>query len=421
MMVKERQLTNGVRVLMEKLPGMRSVTVGIWARAGSVMESPAQNGISHFIEHMLFKGTKRRNYKQIAEEIDNIGGQMNAFTSKEMTCYYAKVIDERLDVAVDVLCDMYCHSVFDEKELKKEKGVVLEEIAMSGDNPEDVAHEKISETFFAGNCLGQTILGPAENIRRFTRDDIRAYMNERYFAENTVVAVVGNYDEEALLAMLEEKLECLPKKGGPAYVAKDELWAPKKSFCLVEKDIEQAHVGLAFPSLTFDHKDKYALSVLSNVLGGSMSSRLFQKIREEMGMAYSVYCYSSLYRNNGMLAIYAGTSAENAPKANDAILAEVRRMKSDLLTKDELENTKEQLRGNYILGQESSSAKMNAIGRSAMLGCKPKEEAEVLSLLSAVTMDDIARVAETVFDEEKMSGIFVGAVAGCRSLEAMFS
>ena len=420
-MVRENRLSNGVRVYGEYLPDMRSVTIGIWAKAGSVMETQEQNGISHYIEHMLFKGTERRGYQQIAAEIDNIGGQANAFTAKEMTCYYVKVMDERLSVATDVLCDMFCHSVFDAKEMEKEKGVILEEIAMSNDNPEDLAHEKMAETFFAGNAIGKTILGPAENVRRFTREDIREYMDECYYAENVIVAVVGNYDEAWLLDELEKKLGGIQSKGAPLSFPKDELWKPERHYLSIKRDVEQAHVGIGFPAESFLDPRKYALSAVANLLGGSMSSRLFQKIREEMGMAYSIYCYPAIYSSHGMLAIYAGTSSENAPKAVRAVLEEVKRLKKELITPEELHNTKEQLRGNFILGQESSAAKMNSIGKNVLLGGSPLSEEDVLESLNQVDMDAVREAVDMVFDEEKMTGVFVGAVDHCGEVEDLFS
>jgi len=418
---REHRLSNGIKVIGEPLPDMRSVTLGIWTRAGSVMETAEQNGISHFIEHMLFKGTEKRTYRQIAEEIDNMGAQTNAFTAKEMTCYYVKVIDEKLSAAADVLCDMVCHSVFAEAEMKKEKGVILEEIAMSGDNPEDVAHEKMAGTFFEGNSLGKTILGPADNIRRFQRSDILSYMDSYYFAENVAVVVVGNYDEAKLLDELEKKLGSIPSRGGAAAFPENPDWRPQKSFLAVEKDTEQVHIGMVFPSFAFLDPRKYALSVVANIFGGSMSSRLFQKIREEMGMVYSIYCYPALYSGQGMLAIYAGTSPENTPKVTEAVLQEIRNFKKDCITPEELINTKEQLRGNYILGQESSSAKMNAIGKNVILGGGPLTEQEVLQRLAAVTMEDVREVIGTIFDESKMTGVFVGATQKCGDLRGLLS
>ncbi len=421
MYYRENRLSNGIRVIGELLPDMRSVTIGIWAKAGSVMETDAQNGISHFIEHMLFKGTKNRSYKQIAEEIDNVGGQANAFTAKEMTCYYVKVIDEKLSVAIDVLCDMFCNSVFEEAEMKKERGVILEEISMSNDNPEDVVHEKMAETYFAGNALGKTILGPAKNVQGFKRQDILDYMGQYYFAENVVVVVVGNYSEEKLLADLEEKLGGIPGKGAEAVFPKNEAWQPKKSFLTVKKDIEQVHIGMVFPAFEFLDNRKYALSVVANIFGGSMSSRLFQKIREEMGMAYSIYCYPAIYCGNGMLAIYAGASADNTPKVVDAVLTEIHNLKQNFISQEELINTKEQLRGNFILGQESSSSKMNAIGKNVILGGVALTEEEVLKHLAEVTMDDVHEAIAEVFDEEKMAGVFVGDTKKCDPLKGIFS
>lgn len=414
----QRQLKNRVRLVGEMLPGARSVTVGIWVKAGSVTETSTQNGMSHFIEHMLFKGTENRTYKQIAEEIDNVGGQMNAFTSKECTCYYVKVMDEKLDVALDVLCDMFCNASFAPAELDKERGVVLEEIAMSNDSPEDVAHETLSQTYFAGSPLAQTILGPAENVRAFTRDGLLDYMQGYYFADNVLVAAVGNFDEDALAEMLEEKLSCV-RPSGFQRVRKQQGWAPRPAFAVVEKDIEQVHIGMGLPAYDFMDPRKYAMSVVINVLGGSMSSRLFQHIREELGMAYSVYSYPASYSNAGMMAIYAGTSADNAPQVVEMIMQELRRMRSEMLTAEELQNTKEQLRGNFVLGQESSSARMNSLGKNMLLAGRVLTEEEILQKLDGVTLPDVQEAIEHMFDFEKLTLTLVGAVKDAQAFEGL--
>lgn len=417
-MVIEKKLSNGITFYGEKISGLRSVTLGIWVKAGSIIETEKENGISHFIEHMLFKGTKRRTYRQIAEEMDNIGGQMNAFTSKECTCYYAKVMDEKLPVATDILTDMFCNSVFEEAEMGKEKGVVLEEIAMSNDNPEDVAHETLAIEYFQGNPLAKTILGPGENVKAFTKGDIQQYMGKYYGGDNVIVVAVGNFDEESLVAELEEKLAAVGP--GKRVAHKDSLWEPKPSFVTVPKDVEQIHMTMAMPAYHFTDKRKYALSVVANIFGGSMSSRLFQRIREEMGMAYSIYSYPSVYTTEGMLCIYAGMSSENAENVTESVLEEMRRMTREMITQEELYNTKEQLRGNFILGQESTSAKMSAIGKNVLLGGGVKTEEEVLQELADVTLADVEEAIHTAFDERRMTGVYVGNVKNPDKLKKYF-
>lgn len=413
----QKILSNGVRVVVEKLKEVHSATIGIWVKAGSVNEMPETNGISHFIEHMLFKGTEHRGYLQISSEIDHIGGQLNAFTGKECTCYYAKVIDEKQSVAVDVLTDMLCNSVFDANELKKEKGVVLEEIKMSNDDPDDVAHEKISEAFFRGTELSKTILGNAENVQRFEKNDILRYMNEFYTTERIVVVAVGNIDMENLIADLEEKLTVLPQCKNREGSDLLENWQPKSSFTYVEKDLEQMNLCIALKGYSYLDKRKYTLSALSNMLGGSMSSRLFQKIREELGMAYSVYSYPSMYTHAGNLTIYAGNSPENTEKVLDEVF---KILQTFTVTQEELNHTKAQLRGNYILSQESMSSKMNSIGKNMLLRGSWTTENDVLAALNAITLENVNDAIREIFDPGCVCGVFVGKLKNPETIRARF-
>ena len=401
-MYQQQTLANGIRFYGEYIPQARTASVGIWVKAGSATELEQENGLSHFLEHLFFKGTETRNYKQIAAEFDNLGIQSNAYTSKEMTCYYVKAIDSKLSEAVDILTDMFCHSVFPEKEVEKERGVILEEIAMSLDTPDDLLMDRLSEEFFAGTELSRTILGPAENIRTFSRAQILDYRSKHYYGENIVVAAVGNYDIKKLLAELEEKLKSVPSKGeGRKYVPAID-WKPvKKEFC-VHKDIEQAHLGIAFPGPGIGDADRYAFSILANVLGGGMSSRLFQKVREELGAAYSVYAYPSMYYQAGALVIYAGISAEKTELVKQAILREVRVLRENGISEEELEHTKTQITASYMMGQESTSAKMNQLGRNALLLERIIPEEEMLANVQNVTLKDMQRLTERVLQEEAM-------------------
>lgn len=405
----------GIRLVADKTQDVRSVTLGVWIKAGSVFESDKNNGISHFIEHMLFKGTKKRNYKQLAEEIDNIGGQMNAFTSKECTCYYAKVIDEHQDIAADVLFDMVSNSTFPEEEMKKEKGVVLEEIAMSNDTPDDVSAELVSASYFAGSPLEKTILGPAERVKGFTREDIDSYLEQRYSEDNIVVAASGNVDIALLEDMIARELKVSDKKTTDdegAYIFES------RGFATVKKDIEQVHISLALPAYDYTDDRKYALSVVNNVLGGAMSSRLFQRIREELGMAYSVYSYPLAYMHGAMSVIYAATSANNAAGAAEEIIKEVERMRRYGLSADELKNSKEQLRGNFILSREGSAARMNALGKNALLTGRLVDEREVLDKLAVVSMSDVDEAIAYAMDLSRLTATFVGAIGDEAKLKA---
>ncbi len=399
-MYQEKILSNGIRFYGEYIPQVRTASVGIWVKAGSSTESDAENGLSHFLEHLFFKGTEKRSYKQIAEEFDNLGIQSNAYTSKEMTCYYVKAIDSKLSEAVDILTDMFCHSVFPQREVEKERGVILEEIAMSLDTPDDLLMDCLSEKFFSGTELSRTILGPAENIRKFTREQILDYRNKHYYGKNIVIAAVGNYNEEKLLAELEEKMQGVPSGEKVNVYHLCTNWKPvKKEFC-IHKDIEQAHLGIAFPGPGSAEEDRYAFSILANIFGGGMSSRLFQKVREELGAAYSVYAYPAIYYQAGALIIYAGISPEKTQVVEEAILNEIKIVREKGISQEELEHTKTQISASYIMGQESTSAKMNLLGRNALLLEKIISEEEMLENIQKVTMTDMNNIIERVLQEK---------------------
>jgi predicted Zn-dependent peptidase len=404
----EEKLDSGIPVVCEQVSDFHSVTVGIWVRAGSVTETEGDNGISHLIEHMLFKGTEKRTSKQIAMEIDNMGGQINAFTAKECTCYYIKMIDEKLDDGLEVLSDLFLNSVFDEKELEKEKGVVLEEIAMYNDTPDEVAHELISSTFFKGTPLEKSILGPAENIRSFLREDIIRYKNKYYGSSNIVIAVAGNFDRDKLMGLLNRYFGqgCTPDV--PASDLKVDNLNMNRKNAFVKRDIEQAHLCLAFPGCAYDDRKRFALSVLNNLTGSSMSSRLFQKIREEMGMAYAVYSYPAFYSTTGMFGIYAGTTQKNTQIVLELIVQEMQRLKKDNITREEFIQGREQLKGNYILALESTSAKMNAIGKGKLLTGKLMTEEETITMVDKITYNDVFDLVDTMVDFDACSITVVG-------------
>ncbi|MBD5559642.1 MAG: insulinase family protein [Clostridia bacterium] len=415
-----KKLDCGVTLVADALSCFRSATVGIWAQAGSVTETAADNGISHLIEHMLFKGTAKRSAKQIAVDVDRIGGQINAFTSKENTCYYIKVMDEKLAEGIEILTDLFCAPTLPPDELEREKGVVLEEIAMSNDQPDDVVMDLVAAHFFAGCSLERTILGPPDNIRRFTRSDLENYMDRRYTADNVVVAVAGNFDEHRLTEALEKGLAGVRRGGrNPDYRALEErTYAASASF--QPKDIEQVQVCVALPCCSYsDRTARHALSVVSNVLGGSMSSRLFQSIREERGLAYSVYSHPMLYRDTGMFTIYAGTMPQNTQQVTELIMQELRRMREHGITPDELTQSKEMLKGSLILSLESSSSRMSALARSMLAEGRPYTEEEMIAAIDAVDMEAVARQIEETIDPDRVTGAYVGPVPNEQNLRSM--
>ena len=383
-------LLGGLRVVGEKLTHVRSCTVGCWVKVGSMNERPEENGLSHFIEHMVFKGTQTRSARDIAEEMDEVGGQLNAFTSKDCTCYYAKVIDENLPLAADILGDLALRPRFDDAELQKERGVVLEEIAMVEDTPEDLVGDVLCEAQFEGS-LQRPILGSAEQIRRYTRDDLLRYWRRHYHPKNTVVAIAGNYDWDAFLALVEQYFTGFPAEEPTAVPPEAQrLLDGRKAR---EKDTEQVQISMGYPGVALGSDDLYPLSVFNNLLGGGMSSRLFQRIREELGMAYSIYSFPTSYPGCGTFNIYAGTSPENAETVIREIQLEIEKMLREGPNEKEFRSAKAQLKGGYVLGLESSSGRMQSLGRSALLLDRLTTPEETLAKIEAVTMEDVLAIA----------------------------
>ncbi len=388
-------LKNGLRVICEKIPYVRSVSVGVWSGAGSRLEVVNNNGISHFAEHMLFKGTKTRTAQMIAEEMDFIGGHLNAFTSRECTCYYAKVIDSHLEKALDILSDMYLNPSMSDDDIELERRVILEEISMYEDSPEDVALELLTSTVWEGDSMGFSVSGTPESVSGITHEQLRAFTEKYYTAQNTVLAVAGNFDEKHLFSLIEKYFGALPSGDGEYTKYTDVDFYKKK--VSREKDIEQTHLFIGYPGVPHGSDDFYAEAVLSNILGGGMSSRLFQNIREARGLAYSVYSAPEGYRGAGILYIYAGLSPENLGLVSELIFSEVESLKKEGAGKYELARGREQLRGSYIMSLESVSARMNAIGRAELLSGRPKTPDEVIEKIVAVDGDAVEKIINKVF------------------------
>jgi len=398
-MYKRYELKNGVQVVAEKIPHFRSISIGLWFKAGSIYEDNGQNGLSHFIEHMLFKGTKNRTAKEIAQTLEAVGGQLNAFTAKECTCFYSKVIDEHLELAIELLSDMVLNSIFDEEELNKEKGVVLEEISMYEDSPDDVVYELLHSKFYGSHPLGQPILGTSENIKNFTREGLLKYFNEFYIPNNLVVSVAGNFDDKELISLLDKYLGhwSKPKSNGKQL----NMSKPNSGIFYKYKDIEQTHLCIGYPGLPLGHDSIYPLMVFNNLFGGGMSSRLFQKIREDRGLAYSVYSYPSSYVHGGLFTIYAGIKSCHTAQVVSIIAEEIKSIKNRDITQEEFSMAREQLKGNYILGLESTSSRMTAIGKNQLLLGRILTPNEVLSRIDDVTLDNIYHLCDQIFEKEK--------------------
>ena len=407
-MVYSKTFGSGLRLVVKKMDGLLSVSMGVLVGTGSCFEREEENGISHFIEHMMFKGTHRRSAFEISDAMDRIGAQVNAFTSKDITCYYAKSTSDRAEEAFEILSDFVLDSVFPEEEMEREKGVVLEEISMTEDTPDDLCLDVLAEAYFGREGYGRPILGPAENVRNFSREDLFAYIAERYAPENIVLSFAGNIDPVRAEELAEKYFESALKKSAFA-PRKKEITLCANSLVRT-KDIEQVHIAFAWPSLAREDELSDAGLVMNTVFGGGMSSRLFQTVREKLGLAYSVYSYVSAFTEGGLLTVYAGVNPANVQRAQDAILREVGRFRKEKFTDDEFQRGKEQLRSSVILAQESTASQMLAYGKYMLYnGCALDLEGRVRRI-DGLTKEDCIRALERNFDFEKMAAAAVGKI-----------
>lgn len=405
-MFKKFTLGNGVRIVCERIPFVRSVSVGVWVRTGSRNESIRNNGISHFVEHMLFKGTEKRNAAEIAESIDNIGGQLNAFTGKECTCFYIKTLDEHIDISMDVLSDMFLNSLYVKKDISIEKKVVLEEISMYEDSPEELVHDVLSETVWDGCTVGYPILGTRKSLRGINRETITQYLEKHYTPDNTLISVAGNFDEEELMKLLEKYFGNWFLKTDTAPTLQTVEF--KSGINVREKRTEQVHICIGFEGVESGSEKMYPLLAINNILGGGMSSRLFQKIREKKGLVYSIYAYPTAYNDAGLFTIYAGMKPEHLEEVTHRIYDELRLLVKKGITSQELEKSIEQLKGNYILGLESTSSRMSSIGKSELMLGYINSQEEILKKISSITMESIHHVIDNVFNLKRKGISIVG-------------
>ena len=403
-MVTIKKLNCGTTVIMEKSERVQSAALGIWVRAGASDELDEVSGVSHFIEHMMFKGTKNRTAKQIAEDVDKIGGVFNAFTGKEATCYYIKTLSSNICKGAEILLDMLTGSKFDQEEMDRERQVICEEIKMVKDTPDDDVYDTISELVAGGNPLGRSILGTPESLAGIDRSRLVDYRDQMYARDSIVVAVAGNFDEEAIEAIFEDRLTSLRDKKPKKEI---QLKPYQQSFNVKVRDIEQTHICLATPGIALDDPRYYAFVLLNSIFGGSMSSRLFQNIREQKGLAYSV-CSMNLFSSYwGFFSIYAGVSPEKAEEALDAIHYELDTLRESGVTEEELAMAKEQMKSSYIFGLESVNSRMFSIGKNKLLLDRVYAEEEVLSSFDRVTREDIREVAEMIGDYSSYCGAAV--------------
>ncbi|MDD4113302.1 MAG: pitrilysin family protein [Herbinix sp.] len=401
-------LSNGITVVMENMPYLKSASFGVWVRVGSANEDESNNGIAHMIEHMMFKGTNNRSAKQIADEMARIGGNINAFTSKECTSYYATTLSEHLPMAIQIIGDMLNNSLIDEKALKKEKSVIIEEIDMYEDSPEDLVHEILQQRIWKGHPLGYMISGRKRTVRKVSREQIIDFIDTFYTGENIVISIAGNFDHQEILALVEEEFGRIkPMTNTDILIEKPQY---NKVVVKRDKDIEQFHVNIAFDGISYLSEERYTLSVLNSILGGSVSSRLFQKIREEAGLAYSIYSYGSSYKDTGLLHIYAAMNPNQKDTVIKKIHSIIESLKKKGITVDELSMTKEQIKTELILGSEGARSRMNANGKSMLNRGRLVSLNELLEGIDSVSLEDVKGFANKYLDISGLSLSLVGNI-----------
>src|ERR1022692_4172562 len=410
--IRRQILPNGLTVITEHMPHIRSVAIGIWLKSGSRDEDSEWNGISHFIEHMVFKGTETRSAEAIARQVDSIGGNMDAFTAKECICFNIKVLDQHLPLAMDLLTDLVLHPVFDAGDIAKERGVILEEIKMDQDNPDYLVHEIFTQSFWKDHALGLPILGTRETVKKFERPVVSRFYGHHFAPGNLIISAAGNLDHKHFVELVTKHFEHVkPTKNG--------LHSPKpKTFSRInlrnKKALEQVQICIGVPSHPMAHERRYASYILNALLGGGMSSRLFQNIRERQGLAYSIYSDLNPYRDTGCMAVYAGTSLASATKVVKAVVTEFRNLKNEPVPEEELRRSKDQLKGSLMLSLESSTARMSNLARQEMYFDHFQDLDELVEKIEAVTADDLQSLAQEFFKTESVAVTALGNLSGLK-------
>jgi len=406
-MIEKTTLENGIRVVTENVPSVHSVTIGIWVESGSRDEHPARGGISHFVEHLLFKGTNRRSALEIAREIDSVGGVLNAFTSREYCCFYAKVLARHLPLAIDLLADSLQSSVFDLDEIEKERRVILQEISMVEDTPDDVVHDLFSQTFWGNHPLGRPVLGSPESVQSLRRDDLLDHLKGCHLGGNILVCAAGNLEHSRVVDLIAAAFSQITPGD------KNQIHSPpdyRPSLRLAYRNLEQVHICLGTRALPQNHPNRFCAYVLNTILGGSMSSRLFQTIREEQGLAYSIYSYLNSHSDAGALVLYTATSAENAPEVVRMMLKELKRFKTEPVSRRELQAAKDQLKGHLLLSLESTDNRMTRLSKNEIyLGRQPSLK-QVLGGFDKVTVESLQRLAQFLFQDDYLNLQLLGRV-----------
>lgn len=386
---KKTRLDNGITLLMERIESVRSVSLGIWVRTGSRDEASDSAGISHFLEHMFFKGTDNRSAQDIAVDIDSLGGELNAFTSKETTTFYIKVLDDFLEKGIDLLSDIFLRSTFPVDEIEREKGVVIEEIKMTEDTPDDYIHDLFSNSAWGGKVVGLPVLGTVDSVSAISRESLIDYVNSRYTSDNVIISCAGNFDERTLIDRLNRSLEGLSKAASINASTERASFVPSVS--IHQRELSEAHICIGFEGIRQASEDRYTALILNTILGGGISSRLFQEIREKRGLAYSVYSFLSSYLDCGIWGLYAGASPEKAGEVVDISINELGNLVASL-TEIEIERARTQLKGNIILGLESTSRRMQNIANQEIYYGRYFSPEEVITKIDSVGMDDVRTI-----------------------------
>ena len=410
--IRREVLPNGLTILTEHMDHIRSVSMGIWVKTGSRHEDPAVNGISHFVEHMVFKGTTNRSAEDIARQVDSIGGNMDAFTGKETICFNIKVLDEHLPIAVDVLSDMVLHPVFDANEITRERGVILEEIKMDEDNPDYLVHEIFTQNFFKDHPLGKPILGTKETVRRFDQAAIHSFYPTKFAPGNLIISAAGNVNHEEFVDLLSHNFGQLPAGSNGWHDSPPKVHS--RIILRNKKSLEQVQICVGVPSYRISDERRYVSYILNTLLGGGMSSRLFQNVREKQGLVYSIFSELNPFRDTGLLSVYAGASRESAPKVVQSIVNEFRQLKQNPISDEELKRAKDQLKGSLMLSLESSTARMSNLARQEMYYDRFFGMDEIIERIQAVTVESLLESANELFQPERIAVTVLGNLNGLK-------
>ena len=414
--VKKDVLDNGLTVLTERMPHVRSVSMGVWVKTGSRSETPELNGVAHFVEHLLFKGTRRRTAEEIAKEVDSIGGHLDAFTGKETVCYSAKVLDDHLPLAFDILSDLVLYPRFDPDEMERERSVVLEEIKMEEDIPDDLVCEIFTQNFWKNQPLGRPILGTSQTVSRLDRDRVADFFREHYTPDQLVISAAGHLDHRNILDLALRHFGHLERRSNGRALAPAKPCNPIS--LRTKKELEQAHVCLGVPGCALADQNRFAFYLLSTILGAGMSSRLFQNIREKQGLAYAIFSGLSSFRDTGCLLVYAGTSLKNVGRVVSSIVRELRDLKERQVGTEELRRAKDHLKGSLLLSLESSSSRMSNLARQELCFGDYKPLQETILDIDRVSADEVQALAHSVFDTPQVALTVLGNLDGVRFTRA---